>query len=121
MKLLVGFFLSLSILLFNAYGQPYRAGYAGFGALHKAKHASLMRHAPSGPRRGNFKVYATDKEEEDNEPGSKRYLEISSYFTVPDVHLTGYFCSYIKQCLAFCKLFSYFPSHRYLIFLVIRR
>lgn len=122
MKLLVGFFLSLSILLLNAYGQPYKTGYAGFGKLHKTKHASPIRHAPSGPKKGGFKIYATDKEEEDNEVSSKRYLEISSYFaTVAGTHLSGYFCSYIKQRLSFYNLFSYFLSHRYLTFLVIRR
>ena len=136
-KFLAGFFLPLSILLLNGYGQQYAYAYQGYTqsiksqkveikAFPKAKSRHALVEKASSFEKENFKIDIADVEEvEHKEYGLvsvKKNLEfrnfVTSIFNLPAI---GYFFGHLNKSLPFCKHFSYVTAYKwYLQFGVFR-
>ena len=137
-KFLAGFFLPLSILLLNGYGQQYAyacQGYTQSVKTQKAQFATFSNSKNSHARiektaafeNESFKIDVADVEEvEHKEYGllslKKKNIEnrssLISTFHIPEI---GYFLGHLSKSLPFCKHFSYITSYKwYLQFGVFR-
>ncbi|MEH6304901.1 hypothetical protein RYH73_04565 [Olivibacter sp. CPCC 100613] len=135
MKWLVRFFLSLCLLFLSkynhlhAYADQDHIRYSlvsvfervAYEHMNAAENILSFKPAPVNTEKVTEKIRATDKEEEDDSVSSRKYLEISNYFTDFFYALSlGSFWRQIRQSLTFCAYFPHFSSRTYLLFRVIR-
>lgn len=139
-KFIIKFFLSLCVLLAGGYGQLYAYGHqqdcicfspikapkkseeANFCAVRNSPAAFVIQSASSGKEKATYVIDIAEKEAEEYESASsKKYLEISNYFTTRfDAQAAGNLFGDLKS-LPFCKHFSYISSYRcYLVLQVFR-
>ncbi|WP_134089603.1 hypothetical protein [Olivibacter sp. XZL3] len=136
MKWFVRFFLSLCLLFVSRYHQVH-ANVPQHGTPHTLVKVSALKEAASidaaHMARLVFKpapIHSVniaererpaDNEEEDESVSSRKYVEISNYFTDFFYALkSAYLFLQIKHSAAFCAHFSYSLSRSYLLFRVIR-
>jgi len=137
MKWLVRFFLSLNLLFLSGYNQLQAhahqdnmrhslikafdgAAYVHMDSIHGA-HSSIYTSAPVNTEKAVEKFRVTDSEEEDDSDASRKYLEISNYFTDFFYALNvDCFWQHIRKSLAFCQHFSNSFTRTYLLFRAIR-
>lgn len=136
MKPFIRFCLALGILLLGVHSQLYVHAYRhliGSGSTETRNTAAFItghhqqaffiRLDGSGRRKeAPRKIFAEDNGDQDDKLAAfKRYLAVNNNFATSDyAHPSGYFCTYIKQCLSFCKLIPDIPSHIYIVLRVIR-
>ena len=138
-KFIVKFFLSLCVLLAGGYSQlyayasqdcvcfspikvPKKSEEANFCPIRNRPAAFVIQSAASGKENATYRIDIAEKEAEEYESASsKKYLEISNYFTTLfDAQAAGNLFG-DRQSLPFCKHFSYISSHRcYLVLQVFR-
>lgn len=139
-KLLIRFFLLISVLLIGGYGKLYphayqnsishssvkstiqKAEYDYFGNF-QSDDITTIKSPSSHELKSNEDLHATDNEVEEDETFSfKKYLELSNFFTtVLYAQLLGFFFLLTKKSLLINRHFSYFSSCRkYIVFRVIR-
>ncbi len=66
-------------------------------------------------------INATDEMDDDDDfIPFRKYIEINKYFLTSYNQISGKFNQYQKECLPFCKHFSYVSSHKYILYRVFR-
>ncbi|MGK9117098.1 hypothetical protein [Olivibacter jilunii] len=134
MKWLVRFFLSLCLLFLSkhnhlhAYAHQDHIRYSLVKIFERVAYEQIgeanelvFKPAPLNEEKVTEKIRATDKEEEDDSVSSRKYLEISNYFTDFFYALNArYFWRQMKQSLASSEHAPYTSSRTYLLFRVIR-
>lgn len=138
-KLIVKFFLSWCVLLAGGYGQVHAFAHAdcvcfsplkttkkseeaNFCAVQNRPADCIIQSASSGKENAIFKIDFAEKEAEEYESASsKKYTEISNYFTTRfDAQAAGNLFGNSKS-LPFGKHFSFIALHRcYLVLQVFR-
>lgn len=129
MRLVITFFLSLFFLLPGGYDHLYAICYTTAKPAAKAEQATLsasksshflIKKATSSDVE-NEAVNATEREDDDELPSERKLVEINNYFiSFFYTHSHGYFHSYLKDRLPFCKHFSYTSSGKYIVQRAIR-
>jgi len=136
-KFIVKFFLSLCVLLAGGYSQlyayasqdcvcfspikvPKKSEEANFCPIRNSPAAFIIQ-AASGEGHATYRMDIAEKEAEEYESAaSKKYLEISNYFTtVFDAQAAGNLFGDLKN-LPYGKHFSYISSWCYLVLQVFR-
>lgn len=138
-RFIVKFFLSLCVLLVGGYSQLYAYAYqdcvcfspiktpkkseeANFCSIQKSSAAFIIQSAASGKEKATYQIDIAEKEIEEYESASsKKFLEISNYFTTLfDAQSVGNLFDDLKS-LPLGKHFSYISSYRcYLVLQVFR-
>lgn len=136
---IVKFFLFLCVLLAGGYSQLYAYAYqdcvcfspikvpkkseeANFCSIQNRPAAFIIQSPASGKENATYRIDVAEKEAEEYESvSSKKYLEISDYFTTRlDAQAAGNLFGDLKS-LPFGKHFSYISSHKcYLVLQVFR-
>lgn len=137
-KGLTGFFLTLFFLLTGVYHQSYAhashddISYAlrkvfenpDYRHLADASYAHRLYrklHTPGKSKKNYIKIYAADKEEDDDVTSFRKALEIPRYLTAFfSDYFTDYYSHQTNHSLSADKLLSYLPADRYILYLVIR-